>query len=397
MAVSRFDRWLAAVAVFSFAGCATTGPAKPSDVRPVSASAPGEYRVWVTSESVDEVSLLRFDGDSLHIDDRLRVGAMPLEIDGPHGVAVSPDGQFILVSLGHGTPFGSLWKIDTRSYEVVGRLNLGYFPATVAVTPNGEFAFVSNFNLHGDHVPSSVSRVHLDSMSELGRIETCVMPHGSRVNPLGTRHYSVCMMDELLVEIDVESGDVVRRFSVAGGAEGPASTQDGEHQHAPVGDTAAGVIGGAGAMTMPNPGCSPTWAEPSADGSRVYVTCNRAREVLEIEAGSWSLGRRFPTGDAPYNLATTPDGRYLLVSLRSRTEPGLEMHDLGTGQIVARMPTSTTLAHGIAVSPDSRYAFVSVEGVGSEPGRVDVFDLVARTRVASAGVGQQATGIAIVP
>lgn len=150
-------------------------------------------------------------------------------------------------------------------------------------------------------------------------------------------------------------------------------------------------------MPMPAPGCSPTWAEPSADGSRVYVTCNRAREVLEIEVGSWTLGRRFATGDAPYNLATTPDGRHLLISLRSRTEPALEMHDLSTGALVTRMPTTTTLAHGITVSSDSRYAFVSVEGVGSEPGRVDVFDLVERRRVATAGVGQQATGIAIVP
>lgn len=381
--------------------CVTGCAAAPSGLSPApvpsDSGLAGGYRVWVTSESVDEVTLLRFDGDSLRVEEKLRVGAMPLEIDGPHGVAVSPDGRFIFVSLGHGTPFGSLWKIDARSHEVVGRINLGYFPATVSVTPNGEFAFVSNFNLHGDHVPSSISRVHTESMSELGRIETCVMPHGSRVNPLGTSHYSVCMMDEQLIEIDVESGEVVRRFSVARDAEGPLSGQDGGHQHTPPGEVVAGSAGSAGAMTMPTPGCSPTWAEPSADGAHVYVTCNRAREVLEIDVERWTLRRRFDTGDAPYNLATTPDGRYLLVSLRSRTEPALEMHDLSTGQLLARLPTSTTLAHGIAVSSDSRYAFVSVEGVGSEPGRVDVFDLTGRRRVASAAVGQQATGIAIAP
>jgi hypothetical protein len=48
----------------------------------------------------------------------------------------------------------------------------------------------------------------------------------------------------------------------------------------------------------------------------------------------------------------------------------------------------------VAVSPDSRYAFVSVEGVGAAPGRVDVFDLDALMRVASVDVGQQASGIA---
>ena len=54
------------------------------------------------------------------------------------------------------------------------------------------------------------------------------------------------------------------------------------------------------------------------------------------------------------------------------------------------MKTSTTVTHGVAVSPDSRYAFVTSEGVGAEPGKVDIFDLAAMTRVASVDVGQQA-------
>ena len=42
----------------------------------------------------------------------------------------------------------------------------------------------------------------------------------------------------------------------------------------------------------------------------------------------------------------------------------------------------------------SRYAFVTIEGVGAEPGAVDVIDLASRTKVASVDVGQQAGGIA---
>ncbi len=48
----------------------------------------------------------------------------------------------------------------------------------------------------------------------------------------------------------------------------------------------------------------------------------------------------------------------------------------------------------MVVSPDSRYAFVSVEGKGAEPGKVDIYDLAKRERVASVAVGQQAGGIA---
>jgi hypothetical protein len=48
----------------------------------------------------------------------------------------------------------------------------------------------------------------------------------------------------------------------------------------------------------------------------------------------------------------------------------------------------------VTVSPDSRYAFVSSEGVGAEPGKVDVFDLRALVRAGTVDVGQQASGIA---
>jgi DNA-binding beta-propeller fold protein YncE len=50
--------------------------------------------------------------------------------------------------------------------------------------------------------------------------------------------------------------------------------------------------------------------------------------------------------------------------------------------------------HGVTISPDSRYAFVSSEGVGAQPGKVDVIDLAARAKVGTVDVGQQASGIA---
>jgi DNA-binding beta-propeller fold protein YncE len=343
----------------------------------------GVYEAWVTSEAVDQIALIRFDGTAAEVVRTRTVGSMPVEVDGPHGVAVSPDGRFLFVTLGHGLPYGTLLKIDTETDQVVGRTTLGLFPATVSLTPDGEYGFVSNFNLHGDHVPSSISMVHLPSMTEVARTETCVMPHGSRVDPTGTRHYSVCMMDELLVELDASTAQIRRSFSLRPGAEGPVEgtlPAGAAHDHA----VAEAV-------------CSPTWAEPAADGSRVFVACNRAAEILEISVGGWEVVRRFETGESPYNIAVTPDGRLLLVTLRNRADAALEVHDLATGALSARVPLSTSLGHGVAVSDDSRIAFVSVEGVGAEPGRVDVIDLAAGRRVASVDVGQQATGVAVVP
>jgi DNA-binding beta-propeller fold protein YncE len=222
------------------------------------------------------------------------------------------------------------------------------------------------------------------------------MPHGSRVDPTGRLNYSTCMMDDQLVEIDTVKFAVARRFSVAKGKEGPVADPHAGHAMPaagakPVVDPAE--VGYAGAKHEMSPAtCSPTWAQPSADGRKIFVACNKADEILEIDRDTWSLTRRLPTGRGVYNLAVTPDGRLLLATLKQGHM--FEVFDLKSGKSLTRLKTSTTIAHGVVASPDSRYAFVTSEGVGSAPGKVDVFDLQALARVGTVDVGQQASGIA---
>jgi hypothetical protein len=72
----------------------------------------------------------------------------------------------------------------------------------------------------------------------------------------------------------------------------------------------------------------------------------------------------------------------------------IEVFDIASGRSLARLKSSNTLAHGVSVSSDSKYAFVSSEGVGAAPGKVDVVDLAALAIAGTADVGQQASGIA---
>jgi len=60
---------------------------------------------------------------------------------------------------------------------------------------------------------------------------------------------------------------------------------------------------------------------------------------------------------------------------------------------LAKIPSKRKVVHGVAISPDSRYAFVTVEGVGEEPGTVEIIDLVNRKNVASVDTPPQAAGI----
>ncbi len=348
-----------------------------------------DYLVYVLSESADKIALIRFGPGGARVEREFITGVMEPDIDGPHGIAISPDKQHYFVSLGHGRPFGTVWKYSAKDDKPLGKVTLGLFPATMDVSPDGNFVYVVNFNLHGDMVPSSVSVVLADQMLEIKRIPTCVMPHGSRFNPQGTKHYSACMMDDMLVEIDAATLKVSRHFLLTKGKE--AGMNGSPETHAKAGHTQHDS-GGHG-LEPPKPGdvsCSPTWAQPSADGSSVYVACNKSSEIVEVDAKTWKIARRIEAGPGVYNLAVTKDGRLIATNKRG---PSVSVYDLKSGKELARIPTKRRVVHGAVVSPDNRYAFISVEGVGSEPGTVEIIDLEALKTVATVDVAQQAAGI----
>jgi DNA-binding beta-propeller fold protein YncE len=364
-------------------------PAKPT----------ATYWVYAGAESADFIHRVRFGPDGTVVERTTGIGELPNEMEGPHGLVISADQKFLYMTTGHGRPDGKLWKFDITGAKdvLVGEgLSLGYFPASVDVTPDGLYSLSVNFNLHGDMVPSTVSVVYTPDFTEVARIVTCTMPHGSRVDVTGRRQYSTCMMDDQLVEIDTVKFEVARRFSLAKGKEGPVVDEHSGHAMPkagakPVVDPAeVGYAGNKHDMTPAT--CSPTWAQPSVDGKKIFVACNKADEILEIDRDTWALTRRLPTGRGVYNLAVTADARLLVATLKQGHM--VEIFDLKSGKSLARLKTSTTIAHGVALSPDSRYAFVTSEGVGSAPGKVDVFDLQALARVGTVDTGQQASGIA---
>lgn len=360
--------------------------AKPAAVpaSPETAPPTDTYWVYVGAESADLVHRIRFGPGGAVVEKTFPVGESPTELEGPHGLQISPDGQWLHMTTGHGSPDGKYWRyaLGPDTLTAPG-IFLGYFPASIDVTPDGLYAFIVNFNLHGEMVPSSVSVVYTPTSTEVARTTTCTMPHGSRVDPTGLYQYSTCMMDDQLVEIDTRTFEVSRRFGLAKGKEGPIAiapaSAPAHEEHTP-------------GHKMAPASCSPTWAQPSADGSKVFVACNKADEIVELDRSSWTITRRLKTGRGPYNLGVTRDGKLLIASLKQGG--GVQVFDIAKGESVLELKSSTTVSHGVVVSPDSRYAFVSSEGVGAAPGKVDVYDLQALKRVASVDVGQQAGGIA---
>ena len=355
--------------------------------RRIAAPPDRDYRVFVASEGNDRIALVRFGPAGIAVEREQKIGANPTELAGPHGLYVSPDGRSYYVSTAHGTPNGALWKFSTETGEQAGRVELGRFPATVQVAPGGHYAWVVNFNLYGAMVPSSVSVVYTDDMVEVRRIPTCVMPHGSRLSPDGT--------PPVLGVHDERRAGRDRRGQHGGRP--PVHLKPGaEHGH----ERRRRRWRASRRHERPRHG--------SAEAGRRRLLADLGPAVRRRpHASGWPATRRTTSW-----RSTSPRGRSAAASRpargsttwrRARTD-GWSWARTSRGKSVSVIDAAT--AAGAGPHPhhapgaeragdlaDSRYAFVTQEGVGAEPGAVDVIDLRALARVASVDVGQQAGGI----
>ena len=325
-----------------------------------------DYYVYVAAESDDQVSVLKFDGKEIIETDRISVGIMPTENEGPHGITIDPSGKYWYLTLAHGSPNGSVVKYSTENNEPLSKVELGLFPATMQISKKTGLLYVVNFNLHGLMKTSTVSVVDPEYMVEITKIKTGIMPHGSRLSPDGNFHYSVAMMSGELFEIDAIDLSVKRILSL---------DNHKEHRNA-----------------MYHSKVKPTWVTPSPSGKELYIAGNGSNKVLIIDVDEWKVKKTIKTGKGPYNIAATTDGRHIITTLKN--EGAVSIWSLDKGQQISKIKTSTNIPHGVVISPDNKYAFVSVEGVGGEAGKVDVISIEELELVDSAEVGKQAGGIA---
>jgi YVTN family beta-propeller protein len=332
------------------------------------------YYLYVASESDDTVSLLKFDGISIKEIKRINVGFYPTEIEGPHGITVDPSGDYWYVTLAHGNPFGKLIKYSTENNSVIDETTLGLFPATMEVSNVTGFIYCVNFNLHGDMKPSSVSVIDAETMTEITKIKTGSMPHGSRLSKDGLKQYSVAMMSGELFEIDALSLKVTRILNLENrSGKSHTKMKMGEQQ-------------------MNHSVVKPTWVIPHPTKSLAYIAGNGSNEIIEVNLDKWMISKRIKAKKGPYNVEISPNGKYMIATLKGSGETAIwKLEDIS---LIKTIKNSTSVPHGVAISSDSKYAFISVEGKGGEPGIVDVIDLNSLRLVGKVEIGKQAGGIA---
>jgi len=112
-------------------------------------------------------------------------------------------------------------------------------------------------------------------------------------------------------------------------------------------------------------------------GNEMFLLDPRTGEVRRREAIS-----------NPYNLGFTPDGRRLVVTSLRRNQVDIYGWDGQTLALEGRLRAGSMPSH-VSFSPDSRFAFVTLQGEGA----AIAIDLETRTEAWRAGGGSEPAGI----
>jgi YVTN family beta-propeller protein len=278
---------------------------------------------------------------------------------GPHEVAISHDGGTALVSnYGvRGAPGNSITVIDVRAARVVRTLDLREYkrPHGMAFFPGDTLAVVTSETSGAVLIVDVRDGRVLDTLPSKGRVT-----HMLGLSANGARIVTANIADGTITAIDPKNSAAARTIKVAAQPEGIAIAPDGET----------------------------AWAGSNRD-SIVLIVDLRTGQVVDTLRGF----------GLPYRMAVSPDGRTALISdpvksqiriFDAKTHRQDHVIDVPRDSVLrtAEVPGSPS-PEGVAISPDSRWAFVTLQGRN----RVATIDLARGVIVSLAPIGNWSDGV----
>ncbi|MBV1797650.1 YncE family protein [Siccirubricoccus sp. G192] len=121
------------------------------------------------------------------------------------------------------------------------------------------------------------------------------------------------------------------------------------------------------------------------DRSALVVGDSGANELLFLDPATAEVTRRERISN-PYHLEYTPDGKLLVITSLRRDQ--VDIYDAATLSLLQRLRVPDKPSH-LAFSPDSRVAYVTLQGVK----RLMAIDLIQRKPLWTAEVGPQPAGV----
>jgi YVTN family beta-propeller protein len=220
--------------------------------------------------------------------------------------------------------------INTATNKRVGEpVEAGEGPTSVAITPDGKYAYVT------DVFGKSVSLIEIGLRRNAGKIEVGTGPFGIAITPDGRYAYVADRGSDEVSVISTATKAVVKSIPV---------------------------------------GSEPTGVAIAPSGKFAYVSAHGDDEVEVIDTETMAVsGPAIEVGDGPAGIEFTPAGRALVVDQLGDEVTAIEP---ATKKItgIKLSPTSGP-PRGISISPDGTEAYV----VGTETGPISVIDTGTNT------------------
>jgi DNA-binding beta-propeller fold protein YncE len=359
-----------------------------------------QARFAVTVNLADQLAYVTADGQMPQLLGEEPIGDIPVELEGPHHLASSPDGKYLYVNLsnyvpgtgsgphgshGTGSVPGSLLKIDARTSEKIGEVLVDRSPGDVILSKDGSLAFVTHYDLlrlqaqlvAGDPPEkgwSGVAVVDTARMTRLSLTQVCPTAHGEGLSADEKTLYVSCALSDELVLLDVTNPahPTVKLKLPVGPAPGPPGTPS----YAPY------------ALAV-NP----------ADGT-VWISNNSSADVRVFDPATMKMddSKTVFTGGVSMFGAFTHDGKSFYVPHQG--DDRVTWVDTSNfSQQELSLPQSVCInSHAIVLAPDEKSAVVVCEGDHlNRPGTVVTLNLEGFFVVGAVAVGLFPDGAAWLP
>ncbi|MDP2345901.1 MAG: hypothetical protein Q8O67_33485 [Deltaproteobacteria bacterium] len=355
--------------------------------QPVPAIA-GEVRVLITNNLDDTVSVISLDqllagGDGAELS-RFVVGGVPLEREGPHHCAVSPDGKFGYVGIsnfvpgagsgphgvhGAGTAQGRALVVDLDTERTVIDERVDRNPGDVRLTPDGRRLLLTHFDLlkigeaatndvfTGPTLDARLAVLDAATLEREAMIDLCPAPHGVAITNDSKTAISSCQSDEAAV-VDLDAGSVAR------------------------------VVLLAAAGTAASPVCGPYAVTLTGDQSVALISCFNTGELIGVDVAGKILSGDVVVlpGHALFG-STAADGT---IAVAVQDSDGVAFVDelFVLTRFVSLTPDVCTLPHATRFIDDDTHLLVVCEGNKRDPGSLVVLDTASGAVLGQVPVGR---------
>lgn len=294
--------------------------------------------------------------------------------------------------------------IDAASGRVLATLPTGEGPHEVAASNSGRWAVVTNYGVRGK-AGSTLSVIDLQQLAVSNTIDLAPAqrPHGIRFLAGDSLLAITSEASQAVLIVRFPSGEVIRRLPTSGRASHMLAIAQGGSRIFTTNIVDGAIsdldISGAAPANVMKVARFVEGITITPDGKQVWVGSNGDSIVVVIDAARGVPLDTLRGFGLPYRLGITPDSRTAVISDPMRGE--IRIYDVATRRERSRIvvPRDSLVAtaevpgspspEGVAVSGDSRWAFVTLQGRN----RVATIDLVSGTIVGLAPTGTWSDGV----